>query len=122
LCQVLIPSAIQRLFCELIDYIQDPQFPSVGTRILHEIVRPDMVGMLRFYRPLQSLAPPALTPFDRNRQPVFLPEPLDLLVIDDNPLTPERLIRLAAAFPRMLAGDFVLSLSIISESSLSRAS
>jgi len=64
--------------------------------------RSDMVGMGRDNRSFQTLAPPTHPPFDRPTQPVFLPEPLNLLVVDDKPFPPQGLVRLAAALPRML--------------------
>ena len=70
---------------ELIHHVQHAILPSVMGAILHEVVRPDMVGPFRAETDAGTVAwpdPAALRLPGRDLQPLLPPDPLHPLVVD----------------------------------------
>jgi hypothetical protein len=76
----------QAFMGKLIDDIEHSVLPSIVGAILDEVVRPDVVAMLRpqpAALPIRQPKPAAFRLFVGNLQPPALPDPFDPFVIDD---------------------------------------
>ena len=85
---------------EDIDDAEQPHLPSGGQRILQEIQRPLLVGSVRGGWATAPDARPGLASATPHRQPFLAVQPLDPLVVDDDPFPAQQDVQAAIAEAR----------------------
>src|SRR6266545_1403286 len=98
--QLPIDADRQALMGELVDHVEHAVLPPVMGSILHEVVRPDVIAVLRPKTDARSVMEPQTTAFGLllgNLQPLTPPDPLNPLVVDLPPRPAQELRDLAIA-------------------------
>ena len=99
----------QTFVCELVDDIEHSILPSLMGAVLHEIVRPDMVGPLGTQAHARAVIEPKAAPLGLlgwNFQPFASPDAFDTLVVDKPTSLPEQRGDPAVAIAAVFAGEF----------------
>ena len=106
--QFAIDADRQAFMGELVDHVEHAVPPSVMGSILDEVVRPNVIAVLRAQPDARAVREPQTAAFGlllRNLQPLTPPDPLDPLVIDQPARMPQQSCNLAVAVTAILAGQ-----------------
>jgi len=98
----------QTFVCELVDEIEHSIFPPLMGAVLHEIVRPDVVGTFGAQPHARAVIEPqaaSLGLFGRDLQPFASPDPFDTLVVHEPAGLSEQLGYLAITVTAILASQ-----------------
>ena len=107
--QLAIDADCQALMRELVDHVEHAILLPVMGSILDEVIRPDVIAVLRSQSDARSVIEPQPPPFRLppwNLQPLTPPDPFDPLVIDQPARIPQQRRNLAVAVAAIETSEF----------------